>query len=229
MDEIKGIEYFCYLSEHTITMLYEQIPEHVLQDISVELGIDVKLLAMKVAKGPNGQKKLVARLKAVLNYLEKHDANNIGTVDNPKKYFRGTLPMFSHFIPQGFGVKKPELIYYGGSTQTSIIGLGGAATYVLNKTGTEGTMREVSSALPYLTSLLAKESKIETIFAGDDWNDDVLSLDAIEYMERYNRKGKQIDKLKFFAKLKLDSEKIEGYDTKKRIILGSPLYVAYSD
>jgi hypothetical protein len=36
-----------------------------------------------------------------------------------------------------------------------------------------GIVGEVSSALPYLVSILAKESKIKTIYAGEEWHDEI--------------------------------------------------------
>jgi hypothetical protein len=50
MNYFKGIEYPCYLSEYTITSLFRHIPHNVLQDISLELGLDIKLLTMKLQK-----------------------------------------------------------------------------------------------------------------------------------------------------------------------------------
>src|SRR5260221_1281629 len=102
-------------------------------------------------------------------------------------YIKGTLPMFSYFLPQGFGVKEsdqPELIYFGGSTNATILGLAGAASYVYM--GTDGSMKQVSSSLPYLVNVIAKEYKI--IPAHPRFrpfrNSLTQALAAIEYMEQ---------------------------------------------
>src|SRR6266851_4025084 len=123
----KRLEYYAYLSEQTIQRLFEQIPQNFLSSIALELGLDLHILTVRVTKDKGEQERaLSARVKAVVAYLEKHEPEYIGTLDNPKMYIKGTLPMFSYFLPQAFGVKesdKPELIYYGGSKNTTILGL----------------------------------------------------------------------------------------------------------
>ncbi len=231
----KGLEYYAYLSEQTIQRLFEQIPKKLLPPIAVELGINLYFLTIKATKDRGEQEKaLTAQLQAVVAYLEKHKSEQIGTIDNPKMYIKGTLSMFSYFLPQGFGVKEsdqPELIYFGGSTNATILGLAGAASYVY--VDTDGRMKQVSSSLPYLVNVIAKEYKI--IPANPRfrpfWDSTTQALDAMEYMEEYNRQGSQLQNYSFVAKLKLDSQKVSGWRGREghRILLASPLYVAYAD
>src|SRR6266699_1051189 len=229
----KGLEYYAYLSEQTIQRLFEQIPKEMLPPIAAELGIYLHFLTIKVTKDRGEQEKaLTTKLQAVVAYLEKHQPEHIGTIENPKRYIKGTLPMFSYFLPQGFGVKesaKPELIYYGGSKGNTILGLAGAASYVF--ADTNGRMEPLSSALPYLVSVIAKEYQIipaHPRFRHVRYNIS-QALDTIEYMETYNRQGKQLRLFSFFAKLKLDSQNVSGWKGDCRILLASPLYVAYAD
>jgi hypothetical protein len=229
----KRLEYFAYLSEQTIQRLFEQIPQNLLPPIAVELGLNLHFVTVKVTKDKGEQEQaLSARVKAVVAYLEKHEPEHIGTIDNPKMYIKGTLPMFSYFLPQGFGVNendKPELIYYGGSNQTTILGLAGAASYVIGNTN--GRMDHISSSLPYLVSLVAKEFQIVSAHPGFRPVPGSITqvLDAIDYMDEYNRKDQQLQNFSFFAKLKLDSQKVKVWRGKRRTILASPLYVAYAD
>ncbi len=140
--------------------------------------------------------------------------------------------MYSFFLPQGFGVKEsdlPELIYFGGSTNTTILALAGAASYVF--TETNGSMNHVSSSLPYLVSIIAKEFKIVPAhprFRRDPSNF-YQALDALEYMERYNRQGEYLQNYSFFAKLKLDSQNVKGWNGDQRTLLASPLFVSHAD
>lgn len=229
----KGLEYYAYLSEQTIQRLFEQIPNKMLPTIAAELGIDLHFLTIKVTKDRGDQKKaLTTQLRAVEAYLEKHQSEHIGTIDNPKRYIKGTLPMFSYFLPQGFGVKesdKPELIYFGGSTNTTILGLAGSASYVFGDTN--GRMDQVSSSLPYLVSMIAREYHIIPANPRFRHNRDNIpqTLDTMEYMEEYNRQDQQLQNFSFLAKLKLDSQKVIGWEGDQRILLASPLYVAYAD
>jgi hypothetical protein len=231
----KGLEYYAYLSEQTIQRLFEQIPKKLLPTIAAELGIDLYFLTIKVTKDKGEQEKaLTTQLQAVVAYLEKHQSEQVGTIDNPKMYIKGTLPMFSYFLPQGFGVKEsdqPELIYFGGSTNATILGLAGAASYVY--VDTNGRMKQVSSSLPFLVNVIAKEYKI--IPANSRFrpfrDSTTQALAAMEYMEEYNRQGNQLQNYSFFAKLKLDSQKVSEWRGRGgyRMLLASPLYVAYAD
>jgi hypothetical protein len=229
----KGLEYYAYLSEHTIQRLFEQIPKRALSSIAVELGIDIKILTAKLTMNKNdSERTLTSQVRAVVKYLEKEEPQNIGTVDNPKKYVKGTLQMFSYFLPQGFGVKEdatPELIYYGGSTEETILGLAGAASYVY--ASTDGSMSHISSSLPHLVSVIAKEYKITSSHPRFRQRQVSISqvLDTIEYMEEYNREDAHLQSFSFFAKLKLDSKNVATWNADKRVLLASPLYIAYAD
>ncbi len=143
--------------------------------------------------------------------------------------------MFSYFLPQGFGAddKQPrELIYFGGSTTRTILGLAGAASYVFTPTNGDMTqIHEVSSALPNLTRVIAQSMPVNTIYSRDLY-DEHQALDAMGYMERHNRPRAQLEGFSFFAKVKLDSFKVKGRIPRpgdRRIVLAWPLYVAYAD
>jgi hypothetical protein len=199
-----NLEYYAYLSEKTIKRLFEEIPNKALPAIALELGMDLKFLTAKLTLSPNdNQRTLTARLKAVLKYLEKHEPQNIGTIDNPAKYIKGTEFMFSYFMPQGFGVgweEPPELIYFGASTKETILGLAGSASYVF--TQTDGVMSPLSSALPYLAYVIARKSGVKLshpAFNNPDNNDVITALSAMEYMEEYNRKEDHMQTYSFFA------------------------------
>lgn len=228
----KKLDYYAYLSEQTIRRMFAQIPHKMLPTIAAEVGIDLHFLTIKLSKGSSEQEEaLTAQVRAVVAYLEKHESEHIGTIDDPKKYIKGTLPMFSYFLPQGFGVKesdKPELIYFGGSKNKTILGLTGAASYVFG--ATNGSMDHISSSLPYLVSVIAKEYKIVPAHpAFRNKRQDILQVfDTMEYMEEYGRQYKQ-QNYSFFAKLKLDSQKVSKWEEDCRAILASPLYVAYAD
>jgi hypothetical protein len=152
-------------------------------------------------------------------------------------YIKGTLKMFSHFLPQAFGTKedaKPELIYYGGATEHTILGLAGAASYVHSPT--QDPMNPVSSALPDLVRVLSKEfnlisasPRFKPIRQGPKQarREAGHALECIEYMNEYN--GPPVQMFSFFAKTKLDSEQVKDWDWGKRIVLASPVYVIYAD
>lgn len=237
----KDLIYPAYLSARTIQTLFEQIPPKILQGIVKDLDIEIQLtgpVGIKVTKAfSENQQTLIAKAQAVVTYLEKHHPEQIGSIDEPSRYIKGTLRMFSHYLPQAFGTKedaKPELIYYGGSTEHTILGLAGPASYVYNPT--QDPMPLVSSALPDLVRVLLKE--FDMVSATPQFNpvkqgrkqekrEAGHALEAIEYMDEYN--GPPVQMFSFFAKTKLDSEEIKGWDWDKHIVLASPVYVIYAD
>ena len=79
-------------------------------------------------------------------YLEKHQSSDIGTIDAPKAYFQGILPMHWRLIPPP-PRDQPKLVYWGGPTEHTLLGLGGCPWHMIGQAG-NATMGESSSALP---------------------------------------------------------------------------------
>lgn len=231
----KRIIHCQYLAQDRIRVLYEQIHQGKLRGLAGQVSLNLPVVGQLTLGTPTRKEPaLTDQLHAVLAHLEKHEPEKIGTVDDPHLYIRGTLPMFSYLLPTEFLLKrrlKPEFIYYGCSTNSTILGLAGPVHNVVGKTqASADSEREVSSALPYLVSVLAQEYRTQTRYKSVEY-DERQALDAIEYMEDYNRRGKQLRNFSFLATLQLDSQNIDGLDAydDKRIILASPIYMAYAD
>jgi hypothetical protein len=229
----KEVEYYAYLSEHTIERLYAQIGGRwSFPALGLGIGLAPPFVKFTATKGEGKREDLGVKVKAVVAHLQRHEPHNIGTIDEPKRYISGTLQMFSYFLPQGFGgdIRRPELIYFGGSTQQTILGLAGAASYVFTSTGGEMT-HEVSSALPHLTRVIAQNLRVKTMY-GRALYDEHQALDAMKYMEVHNRRRHYLENHSFFAVVKLDSYKLSDritYPGGKRVVLAWPLYVARAD
>jgi hypothetical protein len=227
----KELDYYAYLSEHTIRRLYAQIKRpQFLSALGLEIALELPFVKLKATTGEGPQEELAAQAKAVVAHLQRNEADHIGTVDAPKRYIKGTLPMFSYFLPQGFGSrgKPPELIYFGGATDTTILGLAGAASYVY--TSTDGEMPKISSALPNLTRVIAQSLRVKIAYKRGRY-DENQALDAMQYMDECDRPRAQLEEYAFFAKVKLDSHKVKGrisYPTGKHIVLAWPFYVAHA-
>lgn len=169
----------------------------------------------------------------MLAHLYKRHPTHIGTIDEPKKYISGTLPFFSYLLPQGFGTPseaEPELVYYGTSTPQTILALVGPFQNLdsAGRSASQGSIRPVSSAMPYLARVLAKEFRAQTRFQHYR-SDEGIALTFVSYAERYNRRGRPLRNCSFFATVKLDSARMGGTQQKKRVILATPLYVACAE
>lgn len=122
----KRIEHYEYLAQDRIRNLYQQIHSGRWHDFPIEVSPSVPFIGQITVSKPSGKEpSLPQQLQAVVKHLQKHQPGDIGTVDMPKRYILGTLPVFSHFLPQEPKVNVaaiPEFIYYGGSTETTILG-----------------------------------------------------------------------------------------------------------
>ncbi|MFD4504907.1 DUF7019 family protein, partial [Streptomyces sp. NPDC058457] len=90
-----------------------------------------------------------ARLERVLQYLE--ETGQVGSVDEPGAFFKGVLPMqWGPLRSEGGG----SLVYFGGRTERTVLGLGGAGHHVLG--GSPSQAQEfVPSSTPAIVAGLA--------------------------------------------------------------------------
>ena len=153
------MKYYIYISDTKVDMLYPQVPQPLLKKITSSLNIDVKLLGAEVnigAKGNPSDETRYAKVKIVSEYIEKH--LDVGSVDAPSTYFKGTLPM-RWTQRTAFG-DDLRVVYFGGTTSRTVVGLGGSVKYVLGNASSEpySYNRYISfSSLPAIYKLLRFE------------------------------------------------------------------------
>jgi hypothetical protein len=123
-------KYYVYLSDAKIKMLYAQI-----------------------SRGGDSQDDSTRNLESVLRELRK--AGRIGTVEEPKDYFGGTMPMRWGPYGMSFPREASPLVYFGGVTEQTIVGLGGSAKHVIGNSGSASPHSH--SVTPYLIGHLTKE------------------------------------------------------------------------
>ena len=168
------------------------------------------------------------KLGAILAKLAQ--AGRIGTIDEPKEYFAGAMSMrwgscIFPFVPQ---LTPSPLVYFGGTTETTVVGLGGSAKHVIGEVGSART--GVHSCLPAFIFQLRQElgetldQKIE--------NDDQGVLMAV-YEATMHAKGPS-QELEFVAKRWAYGPLPTRYfpegkpGDKEKVLVGTPLYVAMS-
>jgi hypothetical protein len=102
----------------------------------------------------------------ILSYLDKQGA--VGTVDEPKQYFRGTLDLcWGNF---GGHWSTGDLVYFSGTTSETVLGLGGSAAHVVRPN--PEAMPERSSVFtpmsytPYIMDALSQEFPVDMEHAG---------------------------------------------------------------
>lgn len=199
-------KYYLYISDSKVNMLYAQL-------------------------GPatDAQRDSVGKLDPVLKDLAR--AGRIGTVDEPKDYFAGAMPMrwgpfaFGH-IPQ---LTPSPLVYFGGATEKTVVGLGGSAKHIIGEVGSAKS--GLHSVLPYFMFQLAQE-------LGDSLPMPVIAdfdrcLFAVWYATMRGRGPMQ--NLEFVAKrLAYGAAHAQAWEPSSTVVtdtvlIGTPLYVAMSD
>lgn len=222
------LKFFLYYSDLKMDMLHEQISSKQHKRVSIEWKIDAKVAS--VVRRSEVDKRLARyeKLQTVVKALENADA--IGTIDEPRAYFRGELRMrWGLFQDTGRPEDTPPLVYFGGKTRRTIFGLGGSSCHVLGLQGATSTGGR--SSAPYLVGALLKGLGINT----KGWDSFGEAYESTEYnvMTAVSCATHTLrppdQQLEFVAKTLVQGRVRHALYTKdKRLncILGTPLYVA---
>src|SRR5258708_2213710 len=143
------LNHFLYLPKTELDMLYGEIVRPDGAKRTIKWKLDAKLASVSVKKETLRavDDEQSNRLKELIAALES--SGQVGTVDEPSSYFKGTLPMKWGML-RDFGrpQEEPPLVYFGGRTRKTIFGLGGSTRHVLGFDGAGATSSR--SAAPYL-------------------------------------------------------------------------------
>ena len=118
-----SMKYYVYISDDKVDMLYSQIPKKMLDKIAVELGINLGIFSLTAKGKGNQEETCYEKLMVVVNYIENN--MDVGTIDQPKTYFKGSLPMRWEPLWRDGHEEGKNLIYFGAETAETIVGLGG--------------------------------------------------------------------------------------------------------
>ena len=213
---------YIYLSQRKVDELYEQIPKNILEKIATELHIDLKVMGVgieAVLKPNQPEPTRYSKLRLVAEYLEKH--GDVGWIDAPKTYFKGTLPMRFGVFPS---VYAPKLIYFGGSTKQTIFGMAGSPKHMAGYEGVSsiGDLPVSAMPFPFLEEVLESKdfSSSEPLVPGTD-----ADVQSIEYMTTIL--AGPVQSLEFLAKTYLHLPRKTQNSEEEFILFGSPIYVAF--
>jgi hypothetical protein len=226
-----SLKHYLYVSDTKVDMYYAQIPQPILAGIAAELTLDLKVLGSGVSttlKKEQTQETRYSKLQVVVKYLEEHMSSDIGWIDAPLAYFKGTLPMFWGKLPTRNNTK---MVFFAAATEQTLLALGGSAYHVTRTIG-DATIGEPSSDLPSLVALLAEELKLQPPSPDqEDFYDEDAALNAIEVMTRQMKGTAQ--HLEFLAKrLAYDPSSLAHGRIRtraKHVLFGTPIYVALTE
>lgn len=204
-------------------MLYQQIEATDKSKKSFEWKATLGLLSVNRKTETQSVPTQEKMLQAVIKEIE--DAGQIGTVDEPNMYVKGTLPMrWGIYKDVGRPDAEPPLVYFGGKTEQTLFGFGGSSRHVVGFEGASVTGSR--SSTPYLVSHLLDGLEI----APDGWkaytSDDYSAFDAVAWANYKLREPDQ--NLEFFAKTLLTGSVRHHWATDNKTmkaLLGTPLYV----
>lgn len=230
------MKFYIYVSDTKVDMLYSQIPRGLKTKIAAEIKIGFEFFSV-VFKGKESKETSYSKLDQIVAYIKKNF--DVGTVDNPKSYFEGILPM--HWGPYKCKIDShhgsdPGIVYFGGSTDSTTLGLCGSQKHLIRnpkhpvRNGGDSSSHSGSFAY-YLLSVLAEEFQLplycdyEERSSIEERKLNSLALDAVCLAT--SRMGGPKQQLEFLAKTLLFGP--SHLFPCSSVLLGTPIYVALAD
>ena len=211
------MKHYIYISSTKVEMLFSQIPQNIKSRIATEIKIDLKIFSTTFKdKDANPDTNLYSKLDMVLQHIEA-DAN-VGTVACPKSYFRNSMEMKVGEFPNS------GLVYFTGKSTDGTVGLGGSLKHVIDNQDIVELKEKPSSLLPRILNSLSRELNAPLQQDLEDFLFPNKSRVLRTVEAAYSRIEGVPLKVEFFAKTLAQEE-----GRHERVILGTPLYVAYAD
>jgi hypothetical protein len=211
-----GLKYYLYVSDTKLDMLSAQIPQPLLKRIAVDLSVDFKLFSMSLKQVASDETRF-AKLRVVTEYFDKYEPT--GSIDEPGAYFRGKLAM--RWGPYAAWAGDSNLVFFGGATDRTLVGLGGSKHHVLGvQIGRPGTSSH--SITPALIAALHKDLGLAEPVLGMEWSEH-WQLEAVR-VAIAGLQGPAQD-MEFLARRLVRGTVDDG----RSILLGTPIYVALAD
>ena len=221
----KWPKHFLYISPTKIDALFGQIDQSLVKRIAKKLTIDLKVLKAELSTTVPDDT-VYARLRVILTYLDQRSL--IGSMDYPGSYLAGSLQMkWGPFVRWNETPDKAKLVYFGGATAETIIGLGGSREHVFGNVG--GSVAHSHSATPEILRVLQKDLGMRLWHEVVDGPDENLALTAVEIAS--SEMEGPLQPVEFVAKRLLwgDAKGHYGFYGRRRVLLATPLYVALDD
>ena len=210
MNQASRFRYYVYISQRKVDGLYEQISEKKKKKISYEFGVDAKII--KIGRKQDVEEEdptLSDKLNRVLSLL--NEVGDVGTVDEARTYLSGTMEMF-WTIDQNLG-----FVDFYGETSETVLALAGSAGNVI---GYEGISPRVGgSALPGIQGYFRVGPEGPSPVG--DFVHGVMSLK--------DKASKRLPQHLEFVARKMFECPPSKLSKHKRVVIGTPLYVALAD
>ncbi|WP_263353309.1 DUF7019 family protein [Acidicapsa acidisoli] len=223
------MKYYIYISDAKVDMLFPQVPHDIKKKVALEFKMDLKLLSASRKTETESEDNRIARLETVVDFIREY--GDIGTADRPGEYIEDTLSMRWGYY--GFQRDDNPVVYFGGETERTILGLGGSTKHLIGNAGTSSAHSH--SATPFLLDFLSKELGLHSENPDLEWarqhGQDFSPITAVELATTQMRGPEQ--RIDFVAK-RLAYGPVERFNDNpllkdKHVLLATPLYVAMAD
>lgn len=129
---LSALQTFVYVSDSKVDMLYEQLDDAARRQVTHDLKLDAKFLTYGINASPSPEATRAGRLAAVCAALD--DSGAVGTIDEPKLYFRGRINMKTG-RQTVLAEERDAVFFMGERADHSLIFLGGTAHHLIGSVG----------------------------------------------------------------------------------------------
>jgi hypothetical protein len=228
------VKYYVYISDSKVDMLAAQVPLGFRERIAAELKVDLKVFSVSLAQVPSEETRY-SKVALVARHLDEEGL--VGTVDEAAGYVAGVLPMhWGPWIHHDYGHYDPDvpMVWFAGETEQTAVGLAGSMKHLLGETerslpegGIYPTFTSFSNFSAILSVLVLEEG------GGGSEVEPSETADAISAIRQLTQRGVGAGRtmdiapqpLEFLARRLFEATGEDG----KRVLLGSPIYVAHAD
>jgi hypothetical protein len=230
------LRYYLYISDAKLDMLFDQIPQSVLEFISAEVEVDLKVASVTLRQADNPDPTRAAKLKIVERFIDSY--HHVGAIEEPgNEYFRGQMDM-------QWGWLQDRAVWFQGNDfgHAQCVALGGSRRHVLG----EQSNRDLEYPFEATSLLVSVIKVINEAAAGikhQDPNEELPDWAEIIYQDGLlGFTGIPKQRLDFLAiplaeaqvrvpKERLDMMGIPVAEAQTRkpgvhVVLGTPLYIA---
>jgi len=199
--------YYLYISDAKLDMLYGQIPNPILKRLAREATIDLKVLKLSLRDEPTEANRY-GRLSVVSKHLARN-AQVTGLDQPPGGWLHATIPLR--------WARANDAVFFAGSRGINVVGLVGSIKHVLGGFRPDGT--PVGGTAATIMEIYNKRGA-----TGTDAILDEGSLSFVEELVESMAGGEQ--RMEFLAKTIDYKPSAKTYG--RRVVLATPLYVALS-
>jgi hypothetical protein len=225
------VRYYVYISDSKLDMLYPQVPHALKQKVSTDLKVDLKLFGGSRTTEKETEENRMTKLETVVRFVEENE--DVGTVDSDGSYFADTLEM-RWGIPQlrdaTVGARVPSgLVSFGAIVGDTSVGLFGSACHLVGVGGTPQT-GDIKTTMGGESTFFNIAAAVNGMFGQDQTEvgrGDLTSNDEVlqQFVLFTQRMSGPQQRLEFLAKRLAVGTARDG----RRVLIGTPLYVALAD